>query len=111
MVVPFPVSVHVPDPCVIVRTFEFDDANIPQVTLKLFALSVPDVSVRVAVDAQEKLSWSVYVSVVPTAAFASETFPPKDFVPHVIVLALLMPFTVHALVLLIVIPETSLIFP
>lgn len=52
-----PVILHVPDPILIVRTLEFDELNDWTVTLKLFAVKVPLLTVRL--EEQEKASWSV----------------------------------------------------
>ena len=42
---PVPLSVHNPEPIVMVRVLLFEELNVKDVTLKLFALNVPRVSV------------------------------------------------------------------
>ena len=62
----FPVKVQVPVPIVIVRVFELVEENNPVVKLKLLALKVPFVKVKVLVAPEAKASCKVRV---PPGAF------------------------------------------
>ena len=67
--------VHVPEPIVTVRVLVLLDENAPTVTLKLFALNVPEVKVNVLVAPSVKASNSLTVEEVLIVMGKSNVFP------------------------------------